>query len=152
MIRRGNTGGNRALREVFPLDGIHSRGSLCQKMGIRARRLPPQLQVAPQVTSCLSRAALCAARWVAPLSERSPTAITWRERPPEMAVWSAKPAASDLVAHATAEGCWRPVPAPSIRCGRGEFDAESARELAGFLDALFALAPAIGSERLTPRG
>ena len=28
-------------------------------------------------------------------------AVPWRERPPEMAAWPAKPAARDVVAHAT---------------------------------------------------
>ena len=51
---------------------------------------------------------------VAPLPERSPTAVPWRERPPETAGWPAKPAASEVVAHATARGCWRPVSAPSV--------------------------------------
>ena len=36
-------------------------------------------------------------------AKRWPTAITWRERPPDMAAWPAKPAASDVVAHATAQ-------------------------------------------------
>ncbi len=51
------------------------------------------------------------------------------------------------------KGCWRPVPARVSPAGsRGEFDAQSARELDGFLDALFTLVPAFGLERLTPRG
>ena len=32
-----------------------------------------------------------------------------------MAAWSAKPAATDVVAHATLKECWRPVLARSIR-------------------------------------
>ena len=43
-----------------------------------------------------------------PLSERSPPSIPWRERPREMAAWFAKPAASDAVAHATAERALAP--------------------------------------------
>src|SRR5262245_56980773 len=49
------------------------------------------------------RAAFYAARLVPPLPERSPTAIPWRERPPEKTAWLATPAAGDVVAHATAE-------------------------------------------------
>ena len=41
-------------------------------------------------------------------AERSPTAIPWRERPLEMATWPAKPAASAVVAHATAERVLEP--------------------------------------------
>ena len=62
-----------------------------------------QLQVVAQVRSDPRRAALFAARLVASLPERAPTAVPWRERPPEMAAWPAKAAASDVVAHATAE-------------------------------------------------
>ena len=57
-----------------------------------------------QVAARRPRAALCAARLVALLPERSPVAAPWRERPPEMTAWPAKPVASEMVAHATAEG------------------------------------------------
>jgi hypothetical protein len=61
----------------------------------------PQLQIVVQVAVRRPRAAICAARLVAPLPERSPTAIPWRERPPELTPGPAKPAATDVVAHAT---------------------------------------------------
>src|SRR5687768_5956733 len=61
-----------------------------------------QLRVLAQVTRGRPRAALCAARLVEPLPERSPRAVPWRERPPETAAWPAKPAAREVVAHATA--------------------------------------------------
>lgn len=62
-----------------------------------------------QVTNGRPRAALRAARLVSPLFGRSPTLIPWRERPPEMTAWPAKPAATDVVAHATLEGRRRTV-------------------------------------------
>jgi hypothetical protein len=66
-----------------------------------ARRVHPA--TADRCASCSRRprAAICAARLVAPLPERSPTAIPWRERPPELTPGPAKPAATDVVAHAT---------------------------------------------------
>ena len=67
--------------------------------GERIRQLPIVVQVAAR----RPRAALCAARLLASLGERSPTEVPWRERPPEMAAWPAKPAARVVVAHATAE-------------------------------------------------
>ena len=119
----------------------------------RAARAHRQLQVVAHVTGRRRRAALPAARLVAPLPEPSPTAIPWRERPPEMAAWPAKPAASDVVAHATAERVLAPrASTVSPLDTAGAFDAKPARELDGFLDALFTLVPARGSERLTPRG
>jgi hypothetical protein len=48
-------------------------------------------------------AALCAARLVALMPARAPTPVSWRERPREMAAWPAKPAATDVVAHAAPE-------------------------------------------------
>ena len=81
-----------------------------------------------------------AARLVAPLPGRSPMVIGWRERPPEMAAWAAKPAATDVVAHATVKGCWRPVPAPlSPVEARGESDEKSEGKLDGFFVCLLAL-------------
>lgn len=62
-----------------------------------------QLPIVVEVAARRPRAALYAARLVEPPSERSPRATPWRERPPEMAGWPAKPAASDVVAHATAQ-------------------------------------------------
>jgi hypothetical protein len=47
------------------------------------------------------RAALSAARLTPPLATRSPEAIPWHERPRDLASWSAKPAATEVVAHAT---------------------------------------------------
>jgi len=67
-----------------------------------------------QVAARRPRAALCAARLVEPLLERSPGSVLWREGPPELAASPAKPAASEVVAHATLGGCWRPVLAPSV--------------------------------------
>jgi len=61
----------------------------------------PQLQIVVQVAARRHRAALCAARLMAPLPERAPTAVPWRERPHEMTAWPATPAATDVVAHAT---------------------------------------------------
>jgi len=86
----GNRRGNRASREVFPLDGGPPRDS--------PRR----------------RAAHCAARVMTPLPVRSPTAIPWRERPPEMAAWPAKPAARTVVAHATLNRLSVSVSAPKV--------------------------------------
>jgi hypothetical protein len=70
-----------------------------------------------------------------------------------MAGSPAKPAASVVVAHATAERALatRASSVSPVETG-GEFDPQPARELNGFLDALFTLVPAFGSERLTPRG
>lgn len=62
-----------------------------------------QLQIIVQVAARRPRAALSAARLAAPRPERSPTAVPWREAPPEMAGWPARLAASEVVAHATAE-------------------------------------------------
>ncbi len=47
------------------------------------------------------RAALFAARMTRPVSVRSPMVVSWRERPPFWTAWPAKPAASEVVAHAT---------------------------------------------------
>ena len=47
------------------------------------------------------RAALCAARTDVTPSARRSMAVRWRERPRDLATWSAKPAATEVVAHAT---------------------------------------------------
>ncbi|MEQ1896750.1 MAG: hypothetical protein ABL971_05095 [Vicinamibacterales bacterium] len=47
------------------------------------------------------RAALFAARMTRPVSMRPPMVVSWRERPRDLAAWSAKPAATEVVAHAT---------------------------------------------------
>ena len=117
-VSRGNTGGNRRLARGVPPGWRRVEDSSWSTNATRARRAQGQLQVVAQVTARRRRAALCAARLVAPLPERSPTAIPWRERPPEMAAWSAKPAATDVVAHATLKECWRPVSARSVRWKR----------------------------------
>ena len=41
------------------------------------------------------------------------------------------------------KGCWRPCQHRQSAGSRGEFDAQPARELDGFLDALFTLVPAL---------
>ena len=63
---------------------------------------PGQLPTVVRFTALPSRAAFCAGRLAVPLPERSTMVVPWRERPPEMAGWPAKPAASDVVAHAAA--------------------------------------------------
>ena len=144
-VSRGNTGGEHPLRArcspwIGPHRGLRPGQLTRLARGERIRQLPIVVQVAAR----RPRAALCAARLVAPLPERSPTAIPWRERPPEMAAWPAKPAASDVVAHATAERVLAPRASTRQSAGsRGEFDAQPARELDGFLDALFTLVPAL---------
>jgi hypothetical protein len=61
-----------------------------------------------------------------------------------MAGWPAKPAASDVVAHATAQkGVGDLCQQRQSGGSRGEFEAQPARELKGFLDALFTLVPAL---------
>jgi hypothetical protein len=70
-----------------------------------------------------------------------------------MTAWPATLAASDVVAHATGERVLasRASTVSPLESG-GDFDVQPARELDGFLDALFTAIPALGSERLTPRG
>jgi hypothetical protein len=54
------------------------------------------------------------------------------------------PAASDVVAHATAEGCWRSCDQHRQSDGsRGEFDAELRRKLMDFSTLFFTLVPAL---------
>ena len=107
-----------------------------------------------RVSSSLQAAvvgALYAARLVEPLLERSPTAVPWRERPPEIAGWPAKSAASDVVAHATAE---RVLATRASSVSPVEAGVNSTwrlqEKLHGFIEALFTLVSAC--ERLTPRG
>jgi hypothetical protein len=70
-----------------------------------------------------------------------------------MAAWPAKPAASDVVAHATAQ---RVLATRANTVSPLEAAVNSTcnlrEQLDGFLDALFTLVPAFGFERLTPRG
>jgi hypothetical protein len=109
-VSRGNTGGGTPLpREVFPLGSLRRGFVLPNEGDSRTYERTGQLPVVVQVTRRSRRAALCAARLVAPSPERSLTAIPWRERPPEMAAWSAKPAATDVVAHTTLKESWRRV-------------------------------------------
>ena len=98
------------------------------------------------------RAALCAARLVAPpWSGRQLAGGGVSDHPkrplgvprPRPATWSLTP----------------PLKGDGAPCRRrhstgnyGEFDAQPARELEGFLDAVFTLVPVLKSERLTPRG
>jgi hypothetical protein len=84
-----------------PLDASATRILPGRRKRIARGKRERQLQAVAQVTGSLRRAALCAARLLVPMPVRSPTAIPWRERPPEMAAWPAKPAATDVVAHAT---------------------------------------------------
>ena len=157
------------FRDVIALDGGNTEG----ERGL-ARGVPPGRQALresstsagdsraesakitdflPQVTGRRRRAALCAARLVAPLPERSPTAVPWRERPPEMAAWPAKPAATDVVAHATLKECWRPVSARSVRWKRRRIRRRDlSKNLMNFSARLFTVVPASGLEWLTPRG
>ena len=51
-----------------------------------------------------NRAALCAARIAEATALSPPKRVPWRERPPVLAARAAKPAASVVVAHATAAG------------------------------------------------
>jgi hypothetical protein len=92
-----------------------------------------QLQVVVHVAARRRLAALCAARLIVPLPERSPTAVPWRERPPEMAASPAKPAASDKVAHATAERVLAPRASTvsPVEVG-GNFDPQPVRNLMDF--------------------
>ncbi len=105
-----NGGGNR--------EGEHGPRARCSPLDCPASRLRPaqltrlarserirQLPIVVEVAARRPRAALYAARLVEPPPERPPRATPWRVRPPEMAGWPAKPAASDVVAHA---------PAPSV--------------------------------------
>lgn len=103
-LQEGNTGGEHPLRaRCSPWIGLR----LGYRSGRRTRlaRDEPvgQLQDVEQVADRRPRAALCAARLVESLLERTPTAVPWRERPPEMTAWRATSAASDVVAHATDE-------------------------------------------------
>jgi hypothetical protein len=95
--RRGT--GRRA--RCSPLDIIESRNSFRTEQASAHEDRKRQAQVIAPLTSRRQRAAFCAARPVAPLLERLPTAVPWRERPPEMAALPAKPAAREAVAHAT---------------------------------------------------
>src|SRR5574338_385653 len=97
-------GGTPPPREVFPLGFAASRIRPGRLMRFARGVSIPQLQIVVQVAARHHRAALCAARLVAPLPEPAPTAVPWRERPPEMTAWCATPAATDVVAHATLKG------------------------------------------------
>lgn len=130
-VSRGNTGGEH--RGGTPLRArcspwIRLRRGFCPGRRTRLARggRAGQLQIVVQVAARRPRAALCAARLVEPLPERSPTAIPWRERPPEMAGWPAKPAASAVVAHAAAERVLAPR---DSAVSRVETTANSTRDL-----------------------
>jgi hypothetical protein len=69
-----------------------------------------------------------------------------------MTAWPAKPAASDVVAHATAEGVLAPCACAVSLLETAVNSTRNLRELDEFLDALFTPVSALGSERLTPRG
>ena len=82
------------------------------------------------------RAALCAARLVAPLPERAPTPVSWRERPRDLTASAIMPAATAEVAHATLAGCHRLR--RSVRdCGtrRSDPDGISEADRRGFRSA-----------------
>ena len=91
-----------------------------------------------QVAARCPRAAICAARLVEPPPQRSPRATAWRERPPDMAGWPAKPAGQRCGrSRRRSKGVGDPCQQRQSGESRGEFDAQPARELEGFLDALF---------------
>jgi hypothetical protein len=93
----GSSRGNTPPREVFPLDWPASRlhpGQLTRlERGERIRQ-PPCRRAGCSPSS--PGGALCR-QLVEPPPERSPRATPWRERPPDMAGWPAKPAASDAL-------------------------------------------------------
>ena len=94
-------GGTPPPREVFPLALIWprlDRGRYeCAAFGKCFRQLQSVLRVAGRA----HRAASCAARQVRPPPARWSIAVPWRERPPFWTAWPAKPAATEVVAHAT---------------------------------------------------
>jgi hypothetical protein len=70
-----------------------------------------------------------------------------------LTAWPAKPAAIDVVAHATAERVWpHRVSTVSSLEAVVYLTRRLTEKLDGFLDALFTVVPAFESERLTPRG
>jgi len=96
---RGNTGGKQGPRaRCSPWKASGRSARLAENRPPVRDEQKRQLPIIAQVTSCRSRAAHCAARMVKPPPRPEPTAIPWRERPPEMAAWPAKPAARDGVA------------------------------------------------------
>ena len=99
----GTRRGNGALARGVPPGRQSAEGIVHVESSNRARRVQKITTLSTRLTHRRRRAALRAARLVTPLPAWSPTAIPWRERPPEMAAWPAKSAASDAVAHATAE-------------------------------------------------
>ena len=99
--RRGNTGGNSPSARGVPPRGHlvshESRSIQCAALGNCFRQLQSALRVAERGAS---GGDLCRPTSATPPARRS-IAVPWRERPPFWTAWSAKPAASEVVAHAT---------------------------------------------------
>ena len=100
--RRGNRGGNRASRGVFPLCWIPSSLPMASnaKPAGRARGLF-QLLSASQLSGRAVRAAFCAARTESTPPARLSVTVPSRERPRDLAGYAITPAATAEVAHAT---------------------------------------------------
>jgi hypothetical protein len=99
--RRGNTGGNTpSARGVPPRAHLDSRDSRSTRMLRAVRLLPPTSINAASWRTHAPGGALCRPASTVPSARRS-IAVPWRERPSFWTGWPAKPAASEVVAHAT---------------------------------------------------
>ena len=98
--RRGNTVGNRGSREVSPSGTQHST---CHRRCERSWRLEPSGSTSINGAGCCTHTSggvLCGPTSATQLARWS-IAVPWRERPRDLAAWPAKPAATEVVAHAT---------------------------------------------------
>ena len=100
-MRGEHSGGNRASARGVPPWSHLSTPAAVDVRGARHATAPRQLLSRCELLSAAHRAAFFAARMSAPMPARSPNAVPWRERPPFWTAWPAKPAASEVVAHAT---------------------------------------------------
>jgi hypothetical protein len=137
---------------VFPLDWSASRIRPGQRERLARGERSRQLQIIVEVAARRPWAAFCAARLVRHYRsgrQQQSRGVSdhpkWAIRLPSLrpAMWSLTP---------PLKGCWRPVPAPSVRWKPAVIWTDNLRGTRWISRCSFTLVPAFGFERLTPRG